>query len=295
MLLLAGYLLLFPPLFVLGPLAGLLVASRPRTGREWAWIGAAILWIGFSLTVPGGMAWQTAYAVAMFVTAVFVFLMLFAGRRVVPGALLAAGAGIGIATVGLQALGVQWRAVQLAVAHGMWAMWREQAQLGGTTLFGNASDIEPAANVLISTGAELFPGLLVLVLLPGLSLAWSWYHRLADQPGGAAPERFADFRFSDQLVWGVVLGMIALVLPLSGPAANVVANLALVVGVLYVARGVAVLWGSLAPLPTALLLLLGVGVLFIFPVALGAAFALGLADTWVDFRRRRTLAGQTRE
>ena len=34
---------------------------------------------------------------------------------------------------------------------------------------------------------------------------------------------------------------------------------------------------------------------FILPVALGGWFAFGLADTWVDFRRRARAADQTRE
>jgi hypothetical protein len=33
---LAGYVLLAPPVFVFGPLAGLLLVSRPGTLREWA-------------------------------------------------------------------------------------------------------------------------------------------------------------------------------------------------------------------------------------------------------------------
>ncbi len=135
----------------------------------------------------------------------------------------------------------------------------------------------------------------MLGLLPGLALAWSWYHRLATAPVGAAPEQFAEFRFSDQLVWGVVLGMIFLVLPLPDPAASMVANLSVVIGMLYVARGAAVMWSSLRLLPAPLLVLLGIGLLFFSPVILGGAFALGLADTWVDFRRRRTPADQKRE
>ena len=55
-------------MFVLGPLAGLLVASRPATVREWAWIGAAGLWLGVSLAQPGGLAPQMLRAWALFVT-----------------------------------------------------------------------------------------------------------------------------------------------------------------------------------------------------------------------------------
>ena len=65
-LLLGAYVVLFPPLFVLGPLAGLLVASRPRTLREGAWIGAAVLWLVVSLWQPGGLAAQMLHAWALF-------------------------------------------------------------------------------------------------------------------------------------------------------------------------------------------------------------------------------------
>ena len=43
------------------------------------------------------------------------------------------------------------------------------------------------------------------------------------------------------------------------------------------------------------LLVILVGVLFVLPVALGGCFALGLADTWVDFRRRYAAADQQGE
>jgi hypothetical protein len=40
---------------------------------------------------------------------------------------------------------------------------------------------------------------------------------------------------------------------------------------------------------------MSVGLLFILPVALGGFFALGVADTWVDFRRRFASADSRRE
>ena len=44
MLLFAGYLLVAPPMFVFGPLVGLLLLSRPATLREWVWVAAATSW-----------------------------------------------------------------------------------------------------------------------------------------------------------------------------------------------------------------------------------------------------------
>jgi hypothetical protein len=76
------------------------------------------------------------------------------------------------------------------------------------------------------------------------------------------------------------------VLPLPAPVRELAGNLGVVVGGLYVARGMAITWRTIEPVPGLVLLIVGLGVLFILPVVLGGWFALGLADTWVDFRRR---------
>jgi hypothetical protein len=97
---------------------------------------------------------------------------------------------------------------------------------------------------------------------------------------------FAEFRFNDQLVWLVVITAAAFVLPLPPEAEGLLGNIAIVASGLYAARGLAVTWGSLGSFPFLVLVVMLLGLLFILPVALGGFFALGLADTWVDFRRR---------
>ncbi len=295
-LLLVAYLVVFPRLFVLGPLAGLLLASRPSTFREWAWIGAALLWLGVSLWQPeGGLATQAVPAWALFVTGAFVVLMLPGRRSLVPGALLATVFGFGAATASAWLLGTRWHDIQLAVAHQGWESCRELLELTRQMLA--QGDLKPAhmAGILVYVNAladgvgvmaKLFPGMLVLTALPGLALAWAWYHRLSSHPVGTPAVGFARFRFSDQLIWLVVACVAVFVLPLPDEIRALVGNVALVVGGLYAARGAAVTWGSIEPFPPLILLVIMIGVLFILPVALGGFFALGLADTWVDFRRR---------
>jgi hypothetical protein len=296
MLLLAGYVVFFPPLFVLGPLAGLLIASRPRTSREWAWIGVALLWVLVTIGQPGGLAVQMLHAWALFVTGAFVVLMLGGRRRLVPGALLASVFGLGAATAWAWVLGRRWQDVQLAVAHAGYEFCRQL--LAGSALAPDRLEALRHYVDLIAEGvgplSQLLPGLLVLTALPGLALAWSWYHRLSAHPMGAPVEPFAQFRFSDQLVWLVVIPVAAFVLPLPDNLQQIVGNIAIVAGGLYAARGLAVTWGSIEPFPLLLLLIMLVGVLFILPVAFGGFFALGLADTWVDFRRRFPSATNSR-
>jgi len=295
MLLLAGYLLLFPPLFVLGPLAGLLLASRPGSPREWAWISASGLWLAMSVWQSGGLAVEMLHAFALFVTAAFVVLMLAGRRSIVAGALLASTVGLGLATVWVRVLGTSWHEIQLAVAHHGWELRRALlAEVAADAPLAARTFLDAIAQG-VAVVADLFPAVLVLTALPGLALAWGWYHRLAARPAGSPVERFADFRFSDQLVWAVVLSVAVLVVPVPAAVAAVAGNIACVAGGLYVARGAAILWTTLRSFPTVVLLAAGVGVLIVLPVALGGLFALGLADTWVDFRRRFQPAGLTRE
>ncbi|MDX2120231.1 MAG: DUF2232 domain-containing protein [Gemmatimonadota bacterium] len=296
-LLLAAYVILFPPLFVLGPLAGLLIASRPATVREWAWIAVAALWLAVSLWNPGGLATQTIHAWALFVTGAFVALMLSGRVRLVTGALLATVFGLGAATTWNWWLGTRWQEVQLAVAHSGWEFCRQLLQEGLVQAQRDES-LRLFVDLLgdgVAVMAQLLPGMLVLAALPGLVLAWAWYHRIARRPIGPPAGRFAEFRFNDQLIWLVVLCVAALVLPLPARAVDLTGNLAIVIGGLYAARGAAILWGTLDGFPLLVLGVIVAGVIFVLPVVLGGCFALGVADTWVDFRRRLAVADQRRE
>jgi hypothetical protein len=297
-MLLAGYLLVCPPLFVLGPLAALLLASRPGTVREWAWIAAAGMWLGLSIWEPAGLALQADYAWALIVTAGFVVLMLFGRVNVVTGALGAAVVALGMFTLWMAYLGTGWHEVQIAVAHQGWEACRALMAWGQSLAPERQDDLRTTVDTLsamVALGSRLLPAMLVLKVVPGLAIAWGWYRRLASRPGGAPAEKFADFRFTDQLVWLVVLCVSAFVLPVPQELQDLIANVMVAVGGLYVARGAAITWGLISAFPTFVLVIVGVGVLFIMPVALGGWFALGLADTWVDFRRRMRTADQTRE
>ncbi len=289
MVLLLAFLLLFPPLFVLGPLAGLLAASRPTTLREWAWVTAAVLWLSSSLLRPGGLATQILSAWALFLTGAFVATMLSgnreAGFRRAPRG---AGEPRGDRPDGSGGWGPAGRRSSWRSSHMGWEARREllaQVQLDPARMASARIMLDALADG-VGVMAHLFPALLILVSLPGLALAWAWYHRLAVRPAGPAPEPFSEFRFSDQLIWLVVACVAVFVLPIPEPFRNLMGNVAVVAGGLYAARGAAVIWVSIESFPLLILAVIGLGVLLILPVALGGVFAIGLADTWVDFRRR---------
>ena len=131
-----------------------------------------------------------------------------------------------------------------------------------------------------------------------MALAWSLYNRMSPVPVGPALGRLRDFRFNDQLVWGVAVGASVFILPAFAEGKNAGLNLLVFFGSLYVLRGLGILgWisnGHVFRLALAILFLSFLAVLIAyqlgFLIAFGAplvalAFSLGLGDTWVDWRR----------
>jgi predicted membrane protein DUF2232 len=157
-------------------------------------------------------------------------------------------------------------------------------------------EIEQGLTELSATTVRLFPSLLALESLAALALAWALYHRLSRARIGPALGRLREFRFNDQLVWGLVVGLTATFLGTLEPFRGAGRNLLFFFTALYALRGWGVLAWFLAPRYLALglgigFLLLSVPIIGMF-AALGlvalaiAAFGLGLSDTWNDWRRQ---------
>jgi Predicted membrane protein (DUF2232). len=145
-------------------------------------------------------------------------------------------------------------------------------------------------------GAIIFPAILALESLAALALAWATYHRLSRARLGPPLRPLRDFRFNDQLVWGLIVGLTILLLPTLTTMHGAGKNLLVFFGTLYALRGFGVLtWfmapGSLGVTLAVIFLLLFAPVLDAFAalalLMLGvAALALGLGDTWADWRSR---------
>ena len=150
--------------------------------------------------------------------------------------------------------------------------------------------------VLSNAGQVVFPALLVLESLAALALAWAAYHRLSRRRLGSPLAPLREFRFNDQLVWGLIVGLVIMLLPNLGALRGFGLNLIVFFGALYAMRGLGVLAWFLKPgaLPVALL----VGFVMLFAPFLNVlavlgfltlgitALGLGVGDTWADWRRR---------
>jgi hypothetical protein len=173
--------------------------------------------------------------------------------------------------------------------------WREW-----TTRYPSLSTLptDAAANLAVvsNAGRQVFPALLALQSLAALALAWATYHRLSRQRLGSPLAPLREFRFNDQFVWGLIVGLVILLLPNFAGIRGVGRNLVLFFGALYAIRGLGVLAWFTAPGPFAAALVVGFVMLFApflqIVAVLGfltlgiTALGLGVGDTWADWRSR---------
>jgi len=130
----------------------------------------------------------------------------------------------------------------------------------------------------------VFPALLGLVSLSALGFAWWLFKRVARSADpGIGPLK--EFRFNDQMVWILILGIMALLLS-SGAVERVGLNAVVFMGALYALRGAGVVLfvtGGFSLFGGVLLL---VGFLLLAPFMVLGAMFIGLGDTWFDLRSR---------
>lgn len=133
-------------------------------------------------------------------------------------------------------------------------------------------------------GASLAPALLALESLAALALAWAVFHRLPVTPIGPGLGELRQFRFNDQLVWGLAVGATIALLPVFADGKMAGVNLLVFFGALYLLRGVGVLsWMARAKWVATLLIVLTI---FGFTVVGALALGVGVVDTWMDWRSR---------
>ncbi len=158
------------------------------------------------------------------------------------------------------------------------------------------AETSKALTILSDWGLAVFPSLLALQSLAALALAWATYHRLARTRLGAPLRPLREFRFNDQLVWGLIVGLTIILVPTLTALRGGGWNLLVFFGALYAVRGFGVLTWFMAP--GKLGITLAVGFLMLWAPVLNAvaalafmmlgvgSLALGLGDTWADWRSR---------
>jgi hypothetical protein len=275
-----------PPSLLGLPLAGLILAARPRAPAQWA----TALLVGVSsaaLLVAGGHDLVTGVlrAYVVLVSAAFVVLSVVAPARFLRQALrasalaLAGVAGLARAILGPEAGGLfQWDATR-------------EASATLRTLIETRPEAYAVFEPVVRFLGETMPAMLVLQALAGLALAWQWHQRLGPRPLGEPLAPFREFRFADAWVWGMVGAIAVWITPLFAGLRTAALNVLVVLIAFYLLRGaaIAVAFAGVAGLSPAVLVgslvisaALALPLLFILP---GLA-TLGVSDTWLEFRRR---------
>lgn len=273
---------------VSAPFMLLAIALKPRTVRVLCLAG---LIFGVELVLAGqgsdGM-WQIERGWAVLVAGGFVMATSMRSRwTFIHRGLIAIGGAVGVSVVVFAATGAQWGEVEALVgvhmqeAVGVWLeTWGEQ--FSDPTA---AVSLEERLGQLAEMQVFLIPATLALTSLSALGAVWWVWCRLTGQVARALMP-LSEFRFREELVWVMILG-IALALPAFGGRVSWAGlNIMVVMGVLYALRGAGVIVASFSRSSWAMKALLGV-VALLFPP--GAAFTLilvGLGDNWIDFRAR---------
>ncbi len=280
------YLLVAPPVFLLGPLAVLLLLSRPSTLRESIWLGASAAWLAIWLWEPGGIAAQALRAVGVLATGGFVAVSLARPAPVFQRALAATAAAFAALVAWCAAFGVGWSRLEAAVGRELGQAFSAVARRAELAAGADAAAPLWQAAEAARGWAAVVPGVVFIQAVLGLILGWMLHHAVARRPIGERPGAFATFRFTDQLIWLPVGGLALALLPAEGLARDVGANLVLIAVALYAARGMAVVRSGAgrvgAPATTAA----AIAAFVFLPFVVGGLTLLGLADTWLDFRRR---------
>jgi len=251
-------------------------------------LGVSVAWLATWLAPSGDVVEQLLRAAGVLVAGAFVAVSLGWRAPLFRRAI----AALGLATLALglwcAALRLDWHELKTALARDVARSFEEMATQVDAAGGGDTSRLLRQMADNASKWATLTPALLFLDALAGVLLGWLLYHRIATRPLGEAPAPFATFRFSDQTVWLPVAGLALALVP--GPAAlhDVGSNLLLVAVALYAARGLAVVGAGAGRLPRVTTAFVTVVALFLLPFVVGGLTLLGLADTWLDFRRRPT-------
>src|SRR3954463_18500 len=158
--------------------------------------------------------------------------------------------------------------------------WRQLAEKVPTvdTMNDEAEDVMRA---LPDKTASFLPALLALESLAALALGWGIYDRISQVKIGPTLGPLTEFRFNDQLVWGVAVGATLCLRPASAEGRPAGLNRLSFFGALYLIRGLAVL-ACIARGRYAVIIILSL----IPQVFVVVTLALGFGDTWLDLRRR---------
>lgn len=275
------------PVFFFGPLGLLLLVSHPASAREWITVlvaaGALLLW--YQLPADS-LSQRTVRASGVCFTAAVTVLTLARVRSLFTRTLVATLVAAAAIVFWFQTLHLAFADLHADVVAQLTRAWQPVWESNPSFAGGSSGEFAAQITSTFDTIGTFYPAIIALIAMLATWFSGYWYHRLALRPLADAPPGVREFRFNDHLIWLLVAAIAGALLQRAVTLHTVAENLLAVMVAVYALRGIAVV-RSLVRSPSAVFLVI---LVIVLPPMLAFAAAgltlLGVADTWLDFRRR---------
>jgi len=258
-----------------------------NTLRGYAILGATLIAIIIVVAGPYDGMWYLERGWALLLGGCFVGLSIVRPKmKISDRALEAVFGALVLAAILMTLMTGAWNIVDWVISDRVRAT---VAQVIALLLSWGGEGLAPALITALYQTAEaqilIFPALTALASMSALLLSW-WLFIFFSGRSEEALGSVKDFRFNDHLIWMLVVGLFLLFTRWSEPLQRLGSNAVVFIGALCAVRGAAVIvfiTGGFSVLGYAMTLL---GLVIVPPIVLGGAVLIGIADIYLDFRKR---------
>ena len=252
--------------------------------RGYAILGATLIAIIIVMVGPYDGMWYLERGWALLLGGCFVGLSIVRPKmKISDRALEAVFGALVLAAILMTLMSGAWNIVDWVISD------RVRATVAQVIALGGSEGLAPALITALYQTAEvqilIFPALTALASMSALLLSW-WLFIFFSGRSEEALGLVKNFRFNDHLIWMLVVGLFLLFTRWSEPLQRLGSNAVVFIGALCAVRGAAVIvfiTGGFSFLGYAMTLF---GLVIVPPIVLGGAVLIGIADIYLDFRKR---------
>ena len=255
-----------------------------NTLRGYAILGATLIAIIIVMVGPYDGMWYLERGWALLLGGCFVGLSIARPKmKISDRALEAVFGALVLAAILMTLMSGAWNIVDWVISD------RVRATVAQVIALGGSEGLAPALITALYQTADaqilIFPALTALASMSALLFSW-WLFIFFSGRSEEAFGSVKNFRFNDHLIWMLVVGLFLLFTRWSEPLQRLGSNAVVFIGALCAVRGAAVIvfiTGGFSVLGYAMTLL---GLVIVTPIVLGGAVLIGIADIYLDFRKR---------
>ena len=252
--------------------------------RGYAISGATLIAIIIVMVGPYDSMWYLERGWALLLGGCFVGLSIARPKmKISDRALEAVFGALVLAAILMTLMSGAWNIVDWVISD------RVRATVAQVIALGGSEGLAPALITAFYQTADaqilIFPALTALASMSALLLSW-WLFIFFSGRSEEALGSVKNFRFNDHLIWMLVVGLFLLFTRWNEPLQRLGSNAVVFIGALCAVRGAAVIvfiTGGFSVLGYAMTLL---GLVIVTPIVLGGAVLIGIADIYLDFRKR---------